>query len=163
MFLHVSAQHPATPLGLSNMSSQENLYFIITEKPEYPKHIKAGRICFISENKYRSESKKSRSSKFPVIPFGSSVDYDIDIKCMSELSAEEAELLQALLEDADRLKWSRKRDALQTALGLTTGTEVIVEEAGKELRGIIRYVGSLTEPKYNDPLPGKFFGIELQV
>lgn len=158
----VSAQQPATPLGLSNMSSQDNLYFIITEKPEYPAHLKAGSICFIPEIKHKS--KKNRlSSKLPVTPLRSQLDYDIDTKCLRALRAEEAELLQALPADADRLKWFGRKDALQAALGLSPGTEVMVEEEGKELRGVIRYIGSLTEPKYLDPLPGKYFGVELQV
>lgn len=82
---------------------------------------------------------------------------------MEELSAEEAELLLALSVDAERLKWFKERDALRTAKGLTLGTEVTVEEGGAKLRGILRYIGRLTEPTYSAPLPGTFFGIELQV
>lgn len=82
---------------------------------------------------------------------------------MEELSAGEVELLQALPDDAERLEWFRERDALQTALGLTVGTAVTVDEGGKKLRGIIRYIGRLTEPTYSGPISGTFFGIELQV
>ncbi|KAK5869500.1 hypothetical protein PBY51_024209 [Eleginops maclovinus] len=71
----------------------------------------------------------------------------------------EAELLQALCEDEERLKWFREGDALKTALGLTVGTPVTVEEGGKKLRGIIRYIGPITDAF---PISGKFFGIELQ-
>lgn len=162
----VSVQCSATSLGLSNMSSKDFLYYIITEKPGYPGHIKAGHICYIPESKYKLASKRSTSSsKLPVTPLGSAsgVHYDIDINCMRTLSAEEAELLQALPEDTDRLKWYREKHALRTALDLTVGTDVVVEEEGEELGGIIRYIGRMKEPTYSDPLPGRFFGIELQV
>lgn len=81
---------------------------------------------------------------------------------MEGLSEEEAGLLQALPEDAERLKWFEERNALQTALTLTKGSVVVVEEEGEELRGIIRYIGELTEPRRYRPLTGTFFGIELQ-
>lgn len=82
---------------------------------------------------------------------------------MQELGEEEAELLLALHDDAERLKWFRERDALQAALNLNKGTAVTVDEGGEKLRGIIRYVGRLTEPMYPRRLSGRFFGIELQV
>lgn len=82
---------------------------------------------------------------------------------MEQLSAEVAELLQALPDDAERLKWFLEGDALRTALGLTVGTAVTVEEGGEELRGIIRYIGRMTEPTSSCPLSGTFFGVELQV
>lgn len=82
---------------------------------------------------------------------------------MEELSAEEAELLLAVPEDAERLRWSRDKDALRAALRLTKGTAVTVDEGGQKLRGIIRYIGKLTEPTISCPLTGTFFGIELQV
>lgn len=82
---------------------------------------------------------------------------------MEQLSAEEAELLQALPDDTERLKWFKEKNALQTALGLTKGTPVTVDQGRQELRGIIRYIGTLTEPTFSCPLSGTFFGIELQV
>ncbi|XP_031138245.1 ubiquitin carboxyl-terminal hydrolase CYLD isoform X1 [Sander lucioperca] len=148
------------------MTSTKNLYFIITRKPEFPGHISAGCICYISEYKHRSSLRtRSRSPiKLPVFVMGSrsGLDYDLEVSSMEELSAEEAELLLALSVDAERLKWFKERDALRTAKGLTLGTEVTVEEGGAKLRGILRYIGRLTEPTYSAPLPGTFFGIELQ-
>ncbi|XP_044055834.1 ubiquitin carboxyl-terminal hydrolase CYLD isoform X2 [Siniperca chuatsi] len=158
-------KHPATSPGLSNMTSPNNLYFIITRKPQHPGHISAGCICYISEHRHQLELKISHSpTKLPVIVLGSRslLDYKLEASSMEELSAEEAELLQALPDDAERLKWFRRRDALQTALGLTEGTAVTVEEGGEKLRGIIRYIGRMTEPSYTCPLSGTFFGIELQ-
>uniref|UniRef100_A0A3B4VII5 ubiquitinyl hydrolase 1 n=1 Tax=Seriola dumerili TaxID=41447 RepID=A0A3B4VII5_SERDU len=137
----------------------------IIETPKYPGHIKAGRICYISEYKYRSELQRCDSpTKLPVYPFNShtSLNYEIDLNIMTALSAEEAELLLALPEDAERLKWFREGAALQTARGLTKGTPVIVQDGGQDLRGIIRYIGRLTKPKYPYSLSGTFFGIELQ-
>ncbi len=83
---------------------------------------------------------------------------------MEELTAEEAGLLQALPDDAERLKWFRQKDALRAALGLAVGTLVTVDkEGGEELRGTIRSIGRITPPTYSNPLSGTFFGIELQV
>ncbi|GAA6219596.1 ubiquitin carboxyl-terminal hydrolase CYLD-like [Lates japonicus] len=147
------------------MASKDNLYFIITEKPENPGHVNVGSICYTPEYRYRSVVRRCPSpSKLPVIPFNSysSLDYDIVLTCMKPLSEKEAELLLALPDDAERLKWFTDKAALQTALGLTEGTTVIVEEGGEELRGIIRYIGGLTRPTFSDPLSGTFFGIELQ-
>ncbi|XP_067370088.1 ubiquitin carboxyl-terminal hydrolase CYLD isoform X3 [Channa argus] len=140
------------------MTSVDHRYFIITEKPPNPKHIEAGQICYTSEYKHKTTSKLS------VIPLSSGVglNYDIDVNHMSPLTAEEAELLQALSNDKERLKWFRERNALRTALGLTKGVPVIVEEKKEELRGMIRYIGRLTEPKYPHHISGTFFGVELQ-
>ncbi|KAM7012277.1 ubiquitin carboxyl-terminal hydrolase CYLD [Tautogolabrus adspersus] len=145
--------------------TSDNMYFILTRQPEYPKHINAGCICYMSVNKHKSTLRKYPSpSKFSVIFVGSrsSLDYEIEVSILEELSEPEAGLLLALSEDAERLKWYKEEKTLQTALGLAEGTAVTVEEEGEELRGIIRYIGGLTKPTYSDPLSGTFFGIELQ-
>ncbi|KAL7396546.1 hypothetical protein ABVT39_007562 [Epinephelus coioides] len=147
------------------MTSTGTLYFIITRKPEHPGPINAGRICYIREHRHRLELKISPSpTKLPVFPMDSrsAIDYNLEVSSMEPLSVEEAELLQALPEDAERLKWFRERDALKTAMGLTVGTAVTVDEGGEKLRGIIRYIGQLTQPSYSFPISGRFFGIELQ-
>ncbi|XP_034736397.1 ubiquitin carboxyl-terminal hydrolase CYLD isoform X2 [Etheostoma cragini] len=147
------------------MTSTENLYFIIIIKPKYPGHIDAGRICYISEHKHRLSLRRSCSPlKLPVFLMGarSSLDYELEVSSMAKLSAEEAELLQALSDDAERLKWFNERDALRTARGLTLGTEVTVEEGGEKLRGILRCMVRDPEPTYAAPISEKFFGIELQ-
>ena len=147
-------------------------YFIITNPSipdtsgRYPGHIRAGCLCYASKPGYRSEVKRCGApSKWSVIPFGSHTAraYEIDLVHMEVLSAEEAEMLLALPEDSERLKWLREGAALKAALGLTEGTPVTVEEGGEELRGIIRYIGTMTIMRKRDPLTAKFFGIELQV
>lgn len=166
--MFVFVQYSATSSGRSKMTSTNHLYFIVTEKPEFPSHISAGRICYISKSKHRLETEHRTShspTKLPVIFLGSNtaLPYDLEVSIMEELSEEEAELLQALHDDAERLKLFREREALQAAMQLTEGAAVTVEEGGQKLRGIIRYVGRLKEPKYSCPLSGRFFGIELQV
>ncbi|KAF7651192.1 hypothetical protein LDENG_00114450 [Lucifuga dentata] len=148
-------------------SKDDYMYFIVTEKPEYPSHINAGRLCYIKEYKYRSELGRSSGSltKLCITCMGSSyagLDYDLKRDLMEPLSVQEAELLHALTEDSERLKWFRERKTLRTAQDLAVGDAVTVEEGGEKLRGIIRYIGRLTEPKYSDPVSGAFFGIELQ-
>lgn len=145
------------------MASNDFLFFIITKKPEHLQHVNTGRICY--SRKYKSQLRISPSpSKLSVFLMGSRspLDYELEASSLKELSAVEAELLQALPDDAERLKWFRERDALNAASHLTVGTAVIVEEEGKKLRGIIRYIGWMAEPIYPSPISGIFFGIELQ-
>ncbi|KAF0041680.1 hypothetical protein F2P81_005212 [Scophthalmus maximus] len=145
------------------MTSTSHIYFIITEKPEFSGHISAGCICYISEYKHRRHGSSSQS--LSVIPFSSQsgLDYPIDLRCMTELSAAWAELLLALPEDAERLRWFREGAVLQAALELKVGTVVVVQEGEEERRGVIRYIGRLEKPKYpHPPLSAVFFGIQLQ-
>ncbi|XP_068581144.1 ubiquitin carboxyl-terminal hydrolase CYLD [Cebidichthys violaceus] len=145
------------------MASTNDLYFIVTRKPEHQGLFTAGCICYTSEHKYRTCINKS-NTKLRVFRLASrtAIDHDIELSCIEKLSAEDAELLQALPEDADRLKWFREGDALRAAGGLTVGTAVLVEEGGERLRGVVRYIGRLAMKSYSCPLPGTFFGIELQ-
>ncbi|XP_062251587.1 ubiquitin carboxyl-terminal hydrolase CYLD [Platichthys flesus] len=141
------------------MTSSANHYFIITEKTEYYSLIKPGHICYIPEQRLK---KQSSFSKLTVFTFNttSCLDYDIERKCLSDLPVKSAELLLALPDEAERLTWFREGAALQTALGLTSGTVVMVQVGEEELRGTIRYIGRLT--KSQNPLSATFFGIELQ-
>lgn len=90
---------------------------------------------------------------------GTLLPYDIERGSLEGLSEAEAELLLALNDDAERLKWFRRADSLRAALELTEGMAVNVEMSGEQLRGVIRYIGRLT----SSFLSGRFFGIELQV
>lgn len=111
------------------------------------------------------EPKSDRNrKKLSIFVLGSRtmLPYDIEASCLKELSAKEAELLLALPDEAERLKKFREIDYLDAALRLTEGTEVTVNEDGKKLKGIIRYIGRLTETSYSRPLTGTYFGIELQ-
>ncbi|KAI3369102.1 hypothetical protein L3Q82_026072, partial [Scortum barcoo] len=145
------------------MTSTNNVYFIVTKKPEHPGHISAGHICHMSVNRHRLETKLS-AKRLSVFLLGSKslLDHELEVSILEELSPEAAGLLQALPDDAERLKWFREKEALQTALGLTEGTLVMVEEGRDQLRGIIRYIGMITRSSYPNPISGTFFGIELQ-
>lgn len=148
-------------LIITKMTS-DKLFFILTRKPDKPQHISAGRICHISQFKYSlSSSQKTLSVTF--VGHLASLPYDIEVGSLEELSEAEAELLLALTDDAERLKWFKRRDSLRTALELKVGMVVNVEKAGEQLRGIIRYIGRRTAPAYSASLSGMFFGIELQV
>lgn len=81
---------------------------------------------------------------------------------MEQLCVEEVELLQALPDEAERLRCFGDPHDLQAAMQLAVGTEVTVEEAGKKLRGIIHYIGPRKKASSSCPIPGSFFGIELQ-
>lgn len=140
------------------------MYYIIIEKPGLPMvSVNAGHICYIQESRYMSRLSRSESlEELPVICMGSNLDKFLKVNHLNSVTAKEAELLQAIEEDSERLKWYLERDALDTALGLTKDTPVTVELDGKWLRGIVRYIGRITEPKHTDPIVGTFFGIELQ-
>lgn len=119
----------------------------------------------MSEHKYKSELKKSASVlKLPAVSVNSSIGipHDLEASNLEKLTVNEAELLQALADDAERLRWFREKAALQTARLLHEGAAVTVEEDGKKLRGIIRYIGPITEKSRFCPIPALFFGIELQ-
>ncbi|XP_028260370.1 ubiquitin carboxyl-terminal hydrolase CYLD [Parambassis ranga] len=145
------------------MDLNNYLYFILTKKLEQNRLVSAGSICYISKMRYAIEEKRN-SAKFPVIPLAldTPLDYLIDMSRMEQLSLEVTELLQALPGDAERLKWFKDTNALRTALTLGVGTPVTVEEEGKKLRGIIRYIGPNPETTTWHPLKGTFFGVELQ-
>jgi len=147
------------------MTSSNNRYFILTKQSENRPLAKPGSICYISEYKYSSLTRTCTPTKLPVcfLDTRTMLDYELEFSCMQSLSEEEAKLLQALSTDAERLEWFRERDALQAAQGLTVGTAVTVDEGGERLRGIVRYIGSMTEPSYSCPVQSTFFGIELQV
>ncbi|XP_019129116.2 ubiquitin carboxyl-terminal hydrolase CYLD [Larimichthys crocea] len=148
------------------MSTDNQHYFILTKKPGGYLSKSPGQICYMSVHKYSSNVVSNYSSrKLPVIFIDaySSLDYDIEVSCLEDLGLEEAELLQALPDDVERLKWFTEGDALRRALGLKEGTDMIVDKDGEKLRGVIRYIGRLKEPStLSCPLSGRFFGIELQ-
>ncbi|XP_069009025.1 LOW QUALITY PROTEIN: ubiquitin carboxyl-terminal hydrolase CYLD [Embiotoca jacksoni] len=137
------------------MTSSSFMYYIITEKPDYCP-VNPGCICYSKD--------RLKLSKLKVVPLSSRplVDYDVDVRCMTEVSLDEAGLLQALPEDAERLKWFHQREALRRARRLSVGATVSVEEEGKELRGVVRYVGWMARPTPPCPVAGVFFGIELK-
>eukprot|EP00066_Takifugu_rubripes_P029416 XP_011618682.1 PREDICTED: ubiquitin carboxyl-terminal hydrolase CYLD-like isoform X1 [Takifugu rubripes] len=141
--------------------TSDKLFFILTRKPDKLQHISAGQICHISQFKY---SLSSSQKTFSVMSVGHqfSLPYDIEVGSLEELSEAEAELLLALTDDAERLKWFQQRDSLRAALELKVGMVVNVEKDGEQLRGIIRTIGRRTEPAYSASLSGTFFGIEPQ-
>lgn len=86
----------------------------------------------------------------------------MEVSSLGELSAEEAELLQALPDKQERLHWFQEREVLQAARGLIVGSAVTVLQGKERLRGIVRFVGRIPI-SYSSPPAGWFFGIELQV
>lgn len=143
--------------------TSENLYFILTRKPEHPSHISAGRISYIRKFQNTLSSPYQKTKAVTFLGSQASLSYDIEVGSLEELSEAEAELLLALPDDPERLKWLGRRDGLRAASELSVGTAVDVEKAGEWLRGIIRYIGRQTEPTFASPLSGSYFGVELQV
>lgn len=81
---------------------------------------------------------------------------------IEQITPQQAGMLQALETDACRLRMFKDKVALETSTSLTVDTPVSVEVDGQWLKGIVRYIGRLTEPTYPDAISGTFFGIELQ-
>ncbi|XP_068445993.1 ubiquitin carboxyl-terminal hydrolase CYLD [Clinocottus analis] len=146
------------------MTSTINRYFILIKHPEYRDLAHPGRICYIAEHMYSSVTKRSSPAKLAVFFNDSRArqECELETSCIEPLSAEDAGLLQAVSGDAERLKWFQEGDALREARGLSVGTAVTVDEGGERLQGIVRYIGRMTDTSYSCPLPGTFFGIELQ-
>lgn len=143
--------------------TSEHLFFILTRKPEHLSHISAGQICYVRTFQSALSSPDQKTKAVTFCGTWTSLPHDIEVGSLEELSEAEAELLLALPDDPERLKWFRRRDCLRAASELTVGTAVDVEKAGERLRGIIRYIGRLTEPTFSCPLSGRYFGVELQV
>ncbi|XP_049573057.1 ubiquitin carboxyl-terminal hydrolase CYLD isoform X4 [Syngnathus scovelli] len=136
-------------------------YFIVTEPPDYLRHSHAGRICY-SIYEYRASI--DFAQKLQVFMLGSLAPLycEMDRRCLEEVSGCEAALLLAVTDNSERLKWFRDKDTLRRALTLCEGTEVVVEEGGGQLNGIIRFIGSLSQAAAEEPLEATFFGVELQ-
>ncbi|XP_054646827.1 ubiquitin carboxyl-terminal hydrolase CYLD [Dunckerocampus dactyliophorus] len=148
------------------MTSTGNQYFIVTEAPKSTGHCNTGSICYIPD--YQDGLKHPAfdfPAKLQVFLLGSltTLCYEIDRRCLEELSPDEAGLLLALTDDAERLKWFKEKNALFSALTLSEGAEVVVELGNEKLNGIVRYIGNLTRPaRTAEPLQGIFLGVELQ-
>ncbi|KAM8875403.1 ubiquitin carboxyl-terminal hydrolase CYLD isoform 3-T5 [Spinachia spinachia] len=143
--------------------TSSNLYFIVTRTPEYQRNV-AGRICYISEAKHQSLTKRSSPTRLPVFYLDSSnlCDHEVEVSTLGELSPDEAELLQALPDDPQRLNWFKEREVLRAARGLTVGSAVTVLQGKEWLRGIVRFIGRTPNAPCSSPPAGRFFGIELQ-
>lgn len=140
-------------------------YFIVLRKPkQFLSHIKPGCICY-TDTRSPSASRTRQPTNVSVYLADalSPLSYDVEVGLLQELSIDEAELLQAIKDNPERLKWLTDGDALQAALLLTVDTAVTVDSDGEKLQGVIRFIGRLTEPSFSSPLSGRFFGIELQV
>uniref|UniRef100_A0A8B9H2G3 ubiquitinyl hydrolase 1 n=1 Tax=Astyanax mexicanus TaxID=7994 RepID=A0A8B9H2G3_ASTMX len=138
----------------------KNIYFIITTTPPSYGWTKSGKICYVKEDLY-SQPKKLKKDTIPVRLLGSTFDRDLPLNCLHILTQEMAELLLAIDSDKDRLDACRLSESLDQALTLVKGSEVTVEQNGKWLKGVIKYIGRLNEP-IMDPIAGVFFGVELQ-
>lgn len=148
------------------MNPSDFVYFILTEKPKTILKFKPGSICYLSGHKYEREVSKSPPVTKLRVKFLNShpiLEYEIDKAYMKKLNVDEADLLLACEPESDRLNWIKDLYAVQTALGLTIGTNVMVEDDGKTMGGIIRFIGPMAEPTFTQPIRGRFFGIDLQV
>lgn len=144
-------------------SADNNIYFIITAKPPSPNgYIKAGEVCFIDKQRFDLRQKRNDINILPVICIDSKFDVFLDKVILQPLKRRSAELLLALESNEDRLLALKDPEALEKASNLSEGGQVHVEYKGQWLKGVIRYIGSLTSNS-SDPITGVFFGVELQV
>ncbi|CAN9500721.1 unnamed protein product [Ophioblennius macclurei] len=141
------------------MTSEEYQFFITIKKPASSPRINVGCICYSLKHN-RDHQLYTRRQKVYYMNYQKTVNYDLDVTTVEELSQQEACFLLALPDDGERLKWFEERKALQSAEVLTEGASVIVKENGNLLRGIIRYVGP--KDHYNYPVNATYFGVELQ-
>ncbi|XP_043097161.1 ubiquitin carboxyl-terminal hydrolase CYLD isoform X2 [Puntigrus tetrazona] len=141
------------------MASADNkIYFIITVKPPSPYgYINAGEICFIDKQRFDLRKKRNDTNILPVICGSGAFDVYLDKVLLQPLKRRSAELLLALECNEDRLMAINNSEALEKASNLSEGEQVDVEYNGQWLKGVIRYIGTLTSSS-----SGVFFGVELQ-
>uniref|UniRef100_A0A3P9IPY6 Ubiquitin carboxyl-terminal hydrolase CYLD n=1 Tax=Oryzias latipes TaxID=8090 RepID=A0A3P9IPY6_ORYLA len=148
------------------MTSTNNRYFIVTKKPRNFTSVNIGCLCYMTSHKYNAQQQQE-TTKHPktlsVLVFGTRtpLQKDLEVSCLEELNLEDARLLLGVSEDAERLRMFYDQPAFQAARSVTVGSAVTVEEDGKILRGIVRYIGKLSEPEYPYPISGTYYGIEL--
>ncbi|XP_076871017.1 ubiquitin carboxyl-terminal hydrolase CYLD isoform X2 [Brachyhypopomus gauderio] len=141
-------------------SSDKNIYFITIRNTSYS-WCRGGRICYTNENRYSLQN-NSKNKDVPVTYVGSVFEHKLSPDELRELTEEETALLLALGTDDERWKEIELEQCLKGALSLNVGSEVTVELNGEWLKGVVRYIGRLTEPWYGDPIGAVFFGVELQ-
>ncbi|KAF6716941.1 Ubiquitin carboxyl-terminal hydrolase CYLD [Oryzias melastigma] len=147
------------------MTSTSCHYFIVTKKTRGVLTVNPGRLCYMTTQKYNAHQETTKHPKtLSVYAFDSlaGIPKDVEISCLEELSLEDAQLLLAVPDDTERLSMFSDQPAFQAARSLSVGTAVTVKEDGKNLRGVIRYIGKRTEPRYPNPISGTYYGVELQ-
>ncbi|KAI2663601.1 Ubiquitin carboxyl-terminal hydrolase CYLD [Labeo rohita] len=141
------------------MASADNkFYFIITTKHGY---ISAGEICYIDKQRFFALEKRNDANIVPVVRMGLFSDEHLDKALLQPLSRRSAELLLALESNEKRLSALKDPEVLEEASHLSKDTQVYVEYKEQWLKGVIRYIGSLTSYS-SDPITGVYFGVELQ-
>ncbi|KAK3574703.1 hypothetical protein QTP86_015398 [Hemibagrus guttatus] len=136
-------------------SRDNNAYFIITATPVTYTRIKAGCIC------YKKVYSSPQTDMVYVECIGNIVSHYLPVDILQSLTRQKAEFLLALESDEERLKEIAKPEMLEQAMELTVDSEVKVEQEGKWLNGVVRYIGPLSDRKIPDSGGGVFFGVEL--
>ncbi|KAJ7986335.1 hypothetical protein DPEC_G00338860 [Dallia pectoralis] len=135
----------------------KHVYFIVIETDTF---CSAGQICYIEESEYMDIIKSESLKYLPVCVVGSGQEC-LMVSFLEQVTVLVAELLIAVGEISERVRYFKEREALDEALSLTKDSEVTVEVEGTWLRGVIRYIGRITEPMTSNPITGTYFGIEL--
>ncbi|XP_060723550.1 ubiquitin carboxyl-terminal hydrolase CYLD [Tachysurus vachellii] len=137
------------------MASRDNTYFIITANQIGYSWIKAGQIC------YKTGSLYPQKDTVHVTCIGDTTGYRLPVNILHPLTQQKSEFLLALESNEERLKEFAKPEILEQAMELTIGSEVLVEQEGEWLKGVVRYIGPLSDRKITDSCGGVFFGVEL--
>ncbi|KAG7326262.1 hypothetical protein KOW79_009663 [Hemibagrus wyckioides] len=137
-------------------SRDKNAYFIITATPVICGWIKSGCICYKKETLY-----SPLSDTVHVVCIGEIGTYSLPVDILRPLTRQKAEFLLALESNEERLKEIAKPEMLEQATELTVGSEVMVAQEGSWLKGVVRYIGPISDRKIPDSGGGVFFGVEL--
>lgn len=147
------------------MDADQHLFFIIVDKGNGLSNPKPGRICWTTEGQYLKEIDND-SKIFRLRHFGSYLESSVHADQFEPLTEVKAGFLQALSTDELRLDSFLKKDDLEAAEGLTTGSLVYVEVDGTRQIGVVRYIGDRSRPTGLRPplqsFSGTFFRVELQ-
>ncbi|XP_029448043.1 ubiquitin carboxyl-terminal hydrolase CYLD-like [Rhinatrema bivittatum] len=143
--------------------SQGDLYFILTEISATGalRPLKAGTLCRISEADYLQrfsvESPCPLPLKVTLLEDGSRKE--VDVNSLQPLRKQQAALLLAVPNVAERLNCFLQRTALEDAMQASVGQQVLVSLEQKVVPGIIHYIGKIDACHV---LPAVYFGVELQ-
>lgn len=140
-------------------SRDDKTYFIITETTPYSL-FRLGSICFKKED--QNSIRKLPKDMVPVTCIENRLSHDFPFNFLHPLTRQNSEFLLALENPEERLKEIDKPELLEQASELTVGSEVTVEQNGKWLKGVVRYIGPLSSSVLYPILVGVFFGVELQ-
>ncbi|XP_053571403.1 ubiquitin carboxyl-terminal hydrolase CYLD isoform X1 [Bombina bombina] len=138
------------------------MYFILLESFPVGAHtVEAGRLCFMSEEAYVQHVASDHPSPhcLRVNVLGENNATEVDVNVLHPLSTNQAALLLAVKNSAERLNCFLERGLLEHALLAKVGQHVLAEHEQSIYPALIHFIGNISD---NCILPPVYFGVELE-